>query len=333
MLPKLFSNIILAVIAIFVLYTFAPLIREIFGGIFGTQNNKKKKSVSDSDFEEMVKRKQEQLSSTGRIPSQMGKTKETKTNRSEWDYLEEKGYFDSEDSATYFKDLKKSLDWGLDQSSQKTLTKISKDIGIEISEATFMKALKKALTKKFILENFDKQTLNPQNFQKKLSLICLDDYLGDEENFENYMKSLSRKLLLDYDAIPLLIQTVIYNGKEDLIVSEIEEYIENQTTNLEHQNFSKFIQSHKVKDIQDFEKLLKKQIDIILPLVPLDEKNAKVEFFSDTSDKDLLKKKYKKIVSLYHPDKWNYYYKTDSIDKRLRENFNIIQKSYDIISK
>ncbi|EQC51611.1 DnaJ domain protein, partial [Bacteriovorax sp. DB6_IX] len=44
-------------------------------------------------------------------------------------------------------------------------------------------------------------------------------------------------------------------------------------------------------------------------------------------------KEYKKIVSLYHPDKWNYYNKTDSIDKRLRENFNIIQKSYDIISK
>lgn len=327
MLPKLFSNIILAVIAILVLYTFAPLIRDILGSLFG-KSSTKKKSMSQSDFEEMVRRKTEQMSSTSRQSSTGAAGPKSKATRSEWDYLIEKNYFASDEDIEVLESLKKSLEWGSDPKLEEIKVEIEKSLSIEIDSQLFNRIVKENLSKNKILELYPNKDLSLDSFKGKLSLEVFTKVLdSDEETKYKLFSSLSRKLMISKDAIEILLRISLGKLEKTAQVTQIEAYIDEELSPLQ----TKSLHFSDYKDLKQVLSILKKNIDLLVPLIPLQEAEIKGKVFDKETDKELLKKKYKKVIAIYHPDRWTYLEKTDSIDKRLRENFNLIQKTYDIM--
>jgi len=324
MLPKLFSNIILAVIAIFVLYTFAPLLKEILGSIFG-QGSNKKKSLDKNEFDEMVRRKADQMSSVARNQG-IAKSGKKKTSRNEWDYLIEKKYFASDEDLNYLQDLKKSLEWGANENTNSLKKNIEKSLSLELSDSIFTSTLRKALTKNSILDTFPSKNISKESYNSKFGVLCFIEILNS--NKDDLYQSLSKKLIIDVNAIEILLKVSLLPNKDGLI-NHLEAYIDNEelTLDLNALGLKKF------ESIKEILNTVKKNLDTVIPLIALNKKSIKSDIFNNQKDKDLLKKKYKKVVSIYHPDKWSYFDKTESIDKRLRDNFNLIQETYDIMNK
>jgi curved DNA-binding protein CbpA len=328
MLPKLFSNIILAVIAILVLYTFAPLIRDILGSLFGSSSNKKR-SMSKNDFDEMVRRKAEQMSSTNRQSDHGPASVRSKGTRTEWDYLVEKNYFASKEDQEELENLKKSLEWGSDPQLEKIKVEIEKQLAIEIDSMAFNKVVKETLSKNKILELFPNKDLSIESYKGKLGLELFINTLNSAEDQKyKFYSALSKKLQVSKDALDILLKVSLCKLEDSAIVTQIEAYIDGELSPLQ----GKSLQLSEYSNIKQIISTLKKNIDLLIPLIPLQEAEIKGKVFDQETDKELLKKKYKKVIAIYHPDRWTYFEKTDSIDKRLRENFNLIQKTYDIMT-
>lgn len=321
MLPKLLSNIILAVIAIVVLYTLAPLIKEFLNSFTG---KKSKKSMSKNDFDEMVRRKSEQLAS-GATPSRSqaaGPTKSTST-RSEWDYLVEKGYFESDEDRESIQKLKKALEWGVDPSIEKIQKSYLKLTGVKEISPDFNSILNLCLTKNKVLENFPKKEITYDKFVDK---FLVELYFKELQSSPTpIIDALSKKLRLSSLAVFAIIKITILNKSEDKSLSALDLFIEGEEVTLSE----KLLLTANEDSLKDLIIKIKKNIDIIIPLQALKEKEIKNKIFSNEKDKTLLKKTYKKVIAQFHPDRWTFFSKSELVDKRLRENFNLVQKTYD----
>lgn len=320
MLPKLISNIILAVIAIFVLYTLAPAIKDFFSDLFGKG---KKKHMSKQEFDDMVQRKVDQLSggnSLGTVSS-LSKSSPAKI-RTEWNYLEENDYFPTPEDNSDLKKLKDSTQWGAGDEIENIVKEFQKATGISLEETVINKYVKIYLSKKEIIKLFPNKGITLKDFIDKLNLIIVIDKINQSDT--ELCAILAKKLNLNNELLQLLCQITVNKQLDREWLSSIEEFIESGSiaVNLGQAQY-------KISTVSDLLKMLRKNLDIVIPLKALTKKEVKDKIFANEKDKELLKKKYKKLVSIYHPDKWSYLDKTTVIDERLRENFDLVKKVYE----
>ncbi|EQC45644.1 hypothetical protein [Bacteriovorax sp. Seq25_V] len=310
MLPKIISNITLALIAIFVIYTFAPLIRDFFLSFLGTPQ---KKNYTKDEFEDLIRRKQERMGSTTVGSSQGQQASSVKSKRGEFDYLTENHFFASDEEKNYFIELKKELEWGAGKRITKIQTSISKNLSQEVDVDKIVKLVKETLTKNFLLEAFPMKGINIDKYISHLSFIVLTRAIAD-------LQIIAKKLQCSLEELQQNIVLTIKKEQNQEWLASVEEYIVTGSADFSTINIVKIF------EYDEFMSKLKKNIDIVAPLSFLDDK--KLRQLYNEEDQDLLKKKHKRLLALYHPDKWTFAEKTDSIDKRLRENFDKIQTEY-----
>ncbi len=315
MLPKIISNITLALIAIFVIYTFAPLLRDTFLSFFGAP---KKKNYTKDEFEDLVRRKQERMGSKIVGKGMVAENTASKPTRSEFDYLYENNFFISEEEKNNFKELRKELEWGAGKKLTEIQKIISKKISQDIEVEPIVKKVKETMTKSYFLESFPQKGISLSTYTSNLAFTLLISGTVD-------LSLMAKKLQLSEDELKQIIITTIEKEQNQDWISGLEHYIETGSSDLSMINIVKTF------EYEEFLAKLKKNIDIIAPLANLDDK--KLRQLYNEEDKDLLKKKHKKLLTLYHPDKWTFADKSDGIDKRLRENFDKIQNEYALRTK
>jgi hypothetical protein len=318
MLPKIFSNIILAGIAIFIIYTMAPLFTDMFG------KKKKKKSMSKEDFDDLVQRKIDQMSGNTNNPLTDKKSKGgAKKERSELDYLAEKSIFISEQDKDEIIELKKELQWGNGQGISRFQDSFKEEFGTEFDTSTLTSLLRNVLTKEFLLNKFKKDELS---FTNLIYLVNNSHFLTLLSNDnEEILKALSKKLSMSRACVKLAVKLTLCKSPE----AALEDYIDGQVITIIDDEIKLFLDHNTLKSSKELISIIKSKIDIVLPLEDITNKEASSYFNGE--DKDIDKKKYKKLVSLYHPDKWTHYEKSNKIDQRLRENFDHIQKLYESV--
>lgn len=309
MLPKIISNITLAFIAIVVLYTLAPLFKDILDSIFNS-NRPKKKSHSKEEFDEMVKRKIERMSMSGGAQGVKGQSGQGPKERSFLSYFKEKDLFSSPEDEQFFEGMNSSMQWGDFQEAKKILNQIENDF--EIIDKSASEGINQ-----FIKSIYNKETL--------LSLKKLNGGKIDKQSFLSlastlfvfrHINQIKSKRFADQNQLLLILNLAAIKDTKAKI-KLIESYINAEA-----------IDSIKESPIlyRDLISGLNKTFDQLYPLLPLKTEKLEKEF-NNLSESDR-KKKYKKLVQIYHPDKWHGDLKSQAIDDRLRENFNLIQKLY-----
>ncbi|WP_412463119.1 hypothetical protein [Halobacteriovorax sp. RT-2-6] len=309
MLPKIISNITLAFIAIVLAYMLAPLFKEFFDGIFNP-HKKSNKSHSKEEFDEMVRRKIERMSATGNSNStQATGAKTTKgSQRTFLSYFEEKKMFASNEDLNFFIGLQSSLQWGDFKEGEEILNLLRKDFKFDKEELSplinpFIKSFfcKEELLK---VAKLNKSSLSKESF---LSAATTAFFFQNIERIEHKrFNKLTLKLLIALSTI-----------KSDR-VAILEGFIRSEEISLPIKKDSLFT---------SLTKKMNSSYDEIFALFPIDENKLSDEFSSLKEESDR-KKKYKKLVQTYHPDKWQAELKSKIIDDRLNENFNKIQNIY-----
>lgn len=315
MLPKLISNIILAVIAIFVIYTIFPSLRELLLSFLGKE---KKRNVTKSDFDKMVQTRVDQLSKGSSIGTKATGTSSNKGKkiRTGWDYLIENNYFIDTENFERLERLRKSTEWGDGEELMDFIKTYQKHSGIELNETVLTREVKLSLTKNEIIKNFPKKNISFETFKDMVILKIFCENVNNSK--ASSLSLLAKKLGLKIEEVQYLLNISILKRLNLDWKNEVEAYINKITTTTNQQNLVKSYES-----VQQLTQDLTKNLDIIIPLKPI--KQA----FRDIIDPVLIKKKYKKLVSIYHPDKWIFLEKSPIIDQRLRENFDFIKKAYE----
>lgn len=312
MLPKIISNITLALIAIFIIYTIAPLFKEYLLTLFGAP---KKKDYDKEEFEEMVKRKTQMLSSTGRLQSSSSESSNISAPRNEFDYLIDNHFFVDDRQKDYFLELKREISWGQGELLDQLKTICTKHGIHAIEDKSYVQHIKNNFSKASLLNLFPQKGITLDLFYQNIATTLL---LANLEN-ELMLKKLSQSLMCTVDQLRLIIHTTVNKEQNQDCVSLLEDYIlEGKIVISELKPLKNFL-------ISDFIILLKKNLDMIIPLTKLDEDKIKQEINNKKEDPDYIKKKHKRMLSLYHPDKWTFLEKTKIIDQRLRENFDKVQ--------
>ncbi|EPZ49896.1 DnaJ domain protein [Bacteriovorax sp. BAL6_X] len=309
MLPKIISNITLAFIAIILAYMLAPLFKEFFDGIFNP-HKKTNKSHSKEEFDEMVRRKIERMSISGSsAPAESQSSKSTKSgHRTLLSYFEEKQMFASEEDLKFFQGLLSSLQWGDFKEGEEILNRLRKDYKFDKEELN-------ALINPFIKQFFTKDELLKLGKinQSKLTKEAFISYATTMFLFQN-LDRIEHKRYENNVHIFL----INYSTKSTNHVGVLESFIKDELITLPKRYEALF---------ESFTKKINASYDELFAILPIDESKLTVEFSSlkDESDR---KKKYKKLVQTYHPDKWSTKFKSKIIDDRLNENFNKIQNIY-----
>lgn len=318
MLPKIISNITLALIAMSIIYMFAPLIKDLLIDLIGGQ---KKKNNKD-DFEEMIKRKTEMLGGAGKVVTTSqpltGSHQGTSTTaRSDLDYLYENKYFLNTDEEKKFKELIKEFSWGTGDHINSYIKDIKSIIPFEIEDSHISNNLKKLCTKSEILNNFPEKGISSSTISNQIAIKIFIELLN------NKTKSLPKQILAkslacSIEQMELNLAVTVKKIQNQDWLEIIENYIDGK----------EFFELNLTKNIKvsEFINELKKNIDIIYPMTRPDANL--IESIKKEKDEDVVKKKHKKLLSLYHPDKWTFANKTSKIDQRLRENFDSIQNIF-----
>ncbi|MGI4992413.1 hypothetical protein ACRXCV_07280 [Halobacteriovorax sp. GFR7] len=309
MLPKIISNITLAFIAIVLAYMLAPLFKEFFDGIFNP-HKKTNKSHSKEEFDEMVRRKIERMSVSGSSSSTDSQlSKSTKGGqRTLLSYFEEKQMFATDEDLKFFQGLLSSLQWGDFKEGEEVLNRLRKDYKFDKEELN-------ALINPFIKQFFSKDEL--------LKLSRINHLKLTKEAFISYATTMF--LFQNLDRIEhkryeknILTFLITYSTKSTNHVETIESFINNEKISLPKRNEALF---------ESITKKINTSYDEIFAILPIDESKLSDEFSSLNEESDR-KKKYKKLVQTYHPDKWSTKFKSKIINDRLNENFNKLQNIY-----
>lgn len=309
MLPKIISNITLAFIAIVVLYTLAPLLKDLFDDIF-SPNKPKKKSHSKEEFDEMVKRKIERMSVSGGAPGLKGSETPQSSQRSFLSYFKEKELFASKEDESFFDGLNSSMQWGDFKEANIILDRVRMDFTIIDDKAIqgINQFIKSIFNKENLLsiQKLNKGKIDKDSFLSLAQTLFVFRHINQIEN----------KRYKDQDQLILMMNLSILKDSKTKI-KLIDDYLSGKSLNsIKEKNI--FYRSLIAKINDTFDK--------IYPLFPLNTQKLDDEFKNlDENDR---KKKYKKLVQIYHPDKWHGELKSSEIDSRLRENFNLVQKLY-----
>lgn len=310
MLPKIISNIILAGIAIFIIYTIAPLLKEYLLVFFGAP---KKKNYSKDEFEELVKRKTEMLSVTNRPTANTATEKAVQRN--ELDYLIENKYFLDDTEKNLIFELKGELNWGQGQLINKFKNYFIKYHLSSIEDKHLVQFLKSNSTKAGFLNLFPQKGINLEDYFE----LLISKFLVENINNDNFIEKIAKHFLCSPIEFKLLLITTIKIEQKQDWLNVVDDYIENKKMDNPELSLNKNIK------ISELMKMLRKNIDIIIPLSELEINKLEDELKNKKNDSEFIKKKHKKLLTLYHPDKWSYENKTSTIDKRLRENFEKVQ--------
>ncbi|MFG1486606.1 hypothetical protein [Halobacteriovorax sp. RZ-2] len=309
MLPKIISNITLAFIAIVLAYMLAPLFKEFFDGIFNP-HKKTNKSHSKEEFDEMVRRKIERMSVSGSsAPSESQTSNSTKNGqRTLLSYFEEKQMFATDEDLKFFQGLLSSLQWGDFKEGEEILNRLRKDYKFDKEELN-------ALINPFIKQFFSKDELLKLGKvnQSKLSKEAFISYATTVFLFQN----LDRVEHKRYDK-NILTFLIAYSAKSANQVEIIEGFINQEQISMPRRNEALF---------ESMTKKVNASYDELFAIFPINESKLSGEFSSLNEESDR-KKKYKKLVQTYHPDKWSTKFKSKIIDDRLNENFNKVQNIY-----
>ncbi len=165
MLANISSKIIVAVIAIIVLYTLAPLFKTILDDLFFKKS--KKKSYTESEFDEMVNRKKEQLS--GRNTSKGQALSLDNKVRDELDSLYDIGFFRTESDFNDAKEFKKELQWGTGD-HYTILKEILNRLNCQVDDTIITKVSKQLLKKKNLINSFNKGQWDMSSLHQVLAL-------------------------------------------------------------------------------------------------------------------------------------------------------------------
>ena len=312
MLANISSKIIVAVIAIIVLYTLAPLFKTLLDDLFFKKP--KKKSFSESEFDEMVSRKKEQLSGRDSMKDQA--LTSNKNVRDELDSLYDIGFFKSESDFKDAKDLKKELQWGTGD-HYTLLKEILKRLNCEVDDSAITTTSKKVLKKKNMINSFCKGQCDTNSIYELIALnVLLDQYRNSDNDkiFKNYRlnkKELCTLILLSIEPESL-----------DMTINDYVSGSSNEELNLP-------IFNKKMNSLNQLFTSMDKNLSLFEPLIKRDKKYFSQKFYHVKDDEIKTKSLYKKLVQLHHPDKWSYVEKTSLIAKRLNENFNNLRDAYE----
>lgn len=312
MLSNITSKIILAFIAIFLVYTFAPIIKSMIDGIFF---KKKGKSLSQSDFDEMVNRKMQQLSGSKNTQNQLPTDN---IHRPKDSPLYKNKVFKDDKQLKLFLKLKKELQWGTGDYEVNIQNKLLK-YGVDAEVTLITNFLKKVTREEFLIDKFKK---------KKIELDQLYDYVALQliiKNIFEFNDNISLNIFnLDINLTRKIAYITLLNGTkpiERLVKSFVKDEIDI--------SIDEALSSHLFLSFKEFKNQCEKTINMIDALIPRDENYFLVQFNSVDDNKEKHKSLYKKLVQHHHPDKWSHLNKTDEITKRLNENFHNLKSAYD----
>ncbi len=310
MLPKIISNITLAFIAIVVIYTFAPIVKDILESIF-KPNRPSKKSIGQREFDEMVQRKIERLSQNGGVIGATGNKESKKQQRTFLSYFIEKKMFESEEDEKFYQGLISSMQWGDFPEAQKILKMVSANFSYNEKEAAqFINPLIKNLFNKESLLALSK--IN----KGKLSKEAFIEYAATSFIYEH--KDLLKHKLYSSEQLDLLLEYSSLSSNGDKKSKLLEDYITSGRV---------VFNTKKACLYKSLISNLNQCYDELYPLFPIDKNELRQEFKNHKEESEQ-KKKYKKMVQIYHPDKWHNKFKSSVIDGRLNEQFNIVQDVY-----
>lgn len=312
MLANISSKIILAVIAILAVYTFAPLIKSLLDSIF--IGGKKKKNMSRSEFDEMVDRKIQQFSGKATLDPMMGGGANSSV-RDEIDSLHGLKLFKSDSEYKNFKELKKELQWGSGDNFHIIKEKLKRS-HLEVSDADISNMAKSLLKKKYLLDLFKKGTGTLSAFIDcvVLNMILKKANGGDISTFKAYKMSINE--------IKTII-SIVLNPKHG------EAIIDDYLNDIEASKFDLPFISQKISNINILDREVNKTVSIFEPLIERDSQYFDKKFFKVKDDEKRVKSLYKKLVQLHHPDKWNHFDKSKAITDRLNFNFNNLRNAYE----
>ncbi len=314
MLANISSKIILAFIAIFLVYAFAPIVKSIIDSIFFKRN---KKSLSQRDFDEMVNRKAQQLSG-GSSKSSPHLKGEKSTSISSLDKLKKSKVFTSEKDLKKYQLLQKDLQWGSGE-YQSDITNLTLKGSVEADPIVITQYTKKFSNSSCLLDKFNKKKISYQDFLKYIALnIIIKDVVesNDNKTFKAYSTNISEirsilyiTCLKNKKSIENLIEKLLKDELE-ISLSEIQEYLYAQ-------------------NLQELKQHFEQTYNILISLKQRDLEYFLEKFSYIEDDKKKVKNLYKKLVQQYHPDKWSYIKKTEYITKRLNENFHNLKSAYE----
>ncbi len=312
MLSNITSKIILAFIAIFLVYTFAPIIKSMIDGIFF---KKKGKSLSQSDFDDMVNRKMQQLSRSNNPKNQLPTDNILRPKDSS---LSKSKVFKDEKQLKLFIKLKKDLQWGTGEYEVNIQNKLLRH-GVDIEATSITNYLKKITSEEFLTNKFRKKKIDLDHLYDYVALqLIIKNIFEFNDNKSLNVFNLDIKLTREISYITLLKST-----------KPIEKLVKRFVKGEIDISIDEALDSHLFLSFKEFKNECEKTINMIDALIPRDENYFLIQFNSVDDNKEKHKSLYKKLVQHHHPDKWSHLNKTDEITTRLNENFHNLQSAYD----
>lgn len=343
-LELLFKSFAIVVGVYFLVKAFAPAVGETIQEIlFGTKTKKN----SDMDFDRMIEEKKAMLRGDGQMTvAEALQQKRERKNRTdealhkEFEKLTQKGSKSPQDEIR-LAELKAmmaygdSLQWGAGPEFKELASKISQGVGTRIDPQVVATAFSTLHQREIFLKGSG-ELHTFQKINESLESFVILTYLlkgGDE------LTLLAKRWTMNRESVVRALLVKLSGGKPD-----IKKLLSQKHPSLPAVDGTKIItllksSSGGLKSKTEFFNELKEEAEIfhtLSPLPPLkgksDRKGALVSLgLSDSATEEQIKKQYKKLARLKHPDRLRGKGIPQEFESIATENFTQIKQAYDIL--